>query len=95
MQILDPKRIEGEKEITVNLTEGCFFFFSALNSEYKLNQTVKLDICLVTILNTWSVSFAFLVPPLLPQKNCKIRLFEVLFSGLFSWTFEGTDLIIG
>ena len=39
---------KGEKEITVNLTEGCFFFFSALNSEYKLNQTVKLDICLVT-----------------------------------------------
>ena len=49
---------KGEKEITVNLTEGCFFFFSALNSEYKLNQTVKLDICLVTS-STWSVSFAF------------------------------------
>ena len=50
---------KGEKEITVNLTEGCFFFFSALNSEYKLNQTVKLDICLVTSYTTWSVSFAF------------------------------------
>ena len=55
---------KGEKEITVNLTEGCFFFFSALNSEYKLNQTVKLDICLVT---SYMVCVFCILVPLLPQ----------------------------
>ena len=55
---------KGGKEITVNLTEGCFFFFSALNSEYKLNQTVKLDICLVT---SYMVCVFCILVPLLPQ----------------------------
>ena len=94
MQILDPKRIEGEKEITVNLTEGCFFFFSALNSEYKLNQTVKLDICLVTILHGLCL-LHFWCLLCYHKRTAKSDFLRFYFLGYFLGNFDGIDLIIG